>query len=104
MHRCGCCLLLILPLPVLARYLVMVGSTTLFPPKKFGTGLIDLLPLSFSLFFFNRLFFCSYFPPLERLLSLLVVEPLSLPLSLLALSWLLDSSLPLFSASDESLG
>ena len=85
---------------------------------KEGTGLIDLLVFGVSLapscrlflltpscsfiLFFARAFFVL---PLDPLPLLVVVDPLSLPLSLLALSWLLDPSLPLLPlVSDESLG
>ena len=98
-------------LSVLARYSVLKGLAKVLSALKEGTGLID--PLLF-LYVVSPLppcpdlrFICSFFLffPLDPLPLLVVVDPLSLPLSLLALSWLLDSSLPLLPlVSDESLG
>ena len=96
-------------LSVLARYSMLKGLARALSALKEGTGLLDLLVFDVSLAFscFPFLFFPRTFLafPLFDPLPLLVVDPLSLPLSLLALSWLLDPSLPLLPlVSDESLG
>ena len=96
-------------LSVLARYSMLKGLARALSALKKGTGLLDLLVFDVSLAFscFPFLFFPLSFLafPLFDPLPLLVVDPLSLPLSLLTLSWLLDSSLPLLPlVSDESLG
>ena len=97
-------------LSVLARYSMLKGLARALSALKEGTGLLDLLVFDVSLaiscfpfLFFPRSFLA--FPLFDPLPLLVVVDPLSLPLSLLALSWLLDPSLPLLPlVSDESLG